>query len=55
MSKRRTLSGFQQLQKRVHLGHSQHSAVDFFNVLTGPQLLDPQAIPGTSEPMNDGL
>ena len=40
MNKRKTLSGFQQLRKCVRQGLSQHSAVDFFNVLTGPLLLD---------------
>ncbi len=40
MNKRKALSGFQQLQKCVRQGLSQHSAVDFFNVLTGPLLLD---------------
>jgi hypothetical protein len=38
--KNRIQSRFQQLQERVGRGVCEHSAVDFFNVLTGPQLLE---------------
>jgi hypothetical protein len=38
--KNRSQSSIQQQRDRVHQSVRQHRAVDFFNVLTGPQLLD---------------
>ena len=40
MHKSRSQSKFEQPRERIGRGVRNHNAVDFFNVLTGPQLLD---------------
>ena len=40
MHKSRSQSKFEQHRERIGRGVRDHKAVDFFNLITGPQLLD---------------